>query len=707
MTTGTSLTRRDFLKLGALAGAGLVIAFRIPDAAEAATGAFEPNAWLAIDPQGRITVWIARSEMGQGVRTSLPMLVAEELEADWSSIRFEQAIPAPRYGNMSTGGSQSIRSMTEPLRKAGAAAREMLISAAADTWKVDRATCHAENGAVIHAPSGRKLAYGALAVKAGTLPVPENPPLKDAKDFKILGTRRARLDVPAKVDGSAQFGLDVRVPGMLYAMVERCPVFGGKVASVDAALAEAVKGVRRVLQIGSGVAIVADTLWAARDGRDALRVTWNEGLLASLDSAGIRSTFAELAKKPGASARKEGQGATALAGAARTIEAVYEAPYLAHATMEPMNCTAFVKQDGCEVWVGSQSATGAQRKAAEVSGFPLEKVVVHTMLLGGGFGRRSHQDFVAEAVEISKALNAPVKVVWTREDDMQHDHYRPASYHVLRAGLDVKGVPVAWTHRQVGAGILALIAPQAVQNGLDPTSVDGAENIPYAIPNIEVDYILHDPGVPVWWWRSVGSSHNAFVVECFFDEVAAAAGRDPLELRRELPQGQPRHLAVMELAAAKAGWGKPLPKGRGRGIAVHASFDSYAAQVAEVAVADDGTVRVHRVVCAVDPGHVVNPDTIEAQMESGIVYGLTAALKGEITIAKGRVQQGNFDDYEVLRMNECPAIEVHVAPSGEFLGGIGEVGTPPIAPAVVNAIAAATGKRVRRLPIRAEALRRG
>jgi isoquinoline 1-oxidoreductase beta subunit len=700
-------TRRDFLATGAVATTGLVIGFTWPLSRDAAaSSAFEPNAWLRVDPDGAVTVAVARSEMGQGVRTSLPMLVAEELLVDWKDVRFEQAIPKPAYGDMSTGGSRSIVTSWDPLRKAGAQAREMLIAAAAATWGVDRATCRAESGAVLHPSSGRRLAYGELVERAASLPVPEDPPLKDPKDWQLIGTRAPRLDTAAKVDGSAIFGLDVRVPGMLIAVVARSPVFGGRAASFDPAPARAVPGVKRVERIASGIAVVADNLWAAWKGRDALAITWDEGALAGLDSAAIRARWAELAAKPGAIGESRGDGAKALAGAARTIEAIYEVPYLAHATMEPMNATAHLTAERCEVWVPTQSATGAQEKAAALTGLDPERVIVHTTYLGGGFGRRAEQDFLTEAVEISQAVGAPVKVVWSREDDMRHDFYRPATYNVLRAGLDAEGRLLAWTHHIVGPAILGRVAPKAIRDGIDGTSLEGAWHLPYAIKNLEVAYTRNDPGIPVGWWRSVGSSQNAFVTECFLDEVAAAAGRDPLDLRRELLAAAPRHRAVLDLAAEKAGWGTPLGPGRGRGLAVHESFGSIVAVCADVSVIAGG-VRVERIVCAVDCGTVVNPDTVEAQMESGILFGLSAALKQEITIERGRVVQANFDDYPMLALDEAPAIAVHLAPSGAELGGIGEPGVPPAAPALVNAVFAATGKRVRRLPIRAEDLRQG
>ncbi|MBI5710806.1 MAG: xanthine dehydrogenase family protein molybdopterin-binding subunit [Candidatus Eisenbacteria bacterium] len=706
MTT-PRITRREFLETTALAGAGLAIGVRLADAAPArATAALQADVWLRVGADGLVTVTVARSELGQGVRTALPMLVAEELEADWKDVRIEPAIAAAKYGDMTTGGSMSIRSLWTPLRRAGAAARAMLVGAAAQSWGVERATCRAESGTVVHVPSGRRLAYGALVARAAQLPVPEDPPLKDPKTFRLLGTRVARLDVPAKLDGSAVFGLDVRLPGMLFASVARCPVPGGKAADFDPAPALAVPGVRRVDRCGSGVAVLAENTWAAFKGREALKVSWDEGALATLDSGAIRRAFEEKAKQVGLPARKEGQGAAALAGCARTIEAVYEVPYLAHAALEPVNCTARVTADACEVWAPTQSASDALEWAARTAEMKPEAVTVHTTLVGGGFGRRLMQDYVAQAVMLAKAAGVPVQVVWTREDDTRHDFYRPATYNLLRAGLDANGSPVAWTHRIVGPSILGQLVPE-MRGGLDRSSVMGAADLPYAIPNLEVDWVLHDPGVPVGWWRSVGSSQNAFVTECFVDEVAAAGGHDPLAFRRALLRDQPRHLAVLNLAAEKAGWGAPLPPRRGRGLAVHGSFGSFVAMVAEVAVADDGAVKVERVVCAVDCGMVVHPGLVEAQMESAVAFGLSAALHGEITIEQGAVVQSGFDDYPVLRLDEMPAVEVHLAPSGDAVGGIGEPGVPPVAPAVVNAIAAATGKRVRRLPVRAEEVRKG
>jgi len=703
------MNRRNFLQVAGTGSVGLLIAFRIPD--RHGVVPFTPNAWLQVDTDGAVTVTIDKSEMGEGNHTALAMIAAEELDADWSKVKVGAVPvnPAAWSRRMSTGGSTSVRTSWDILRKAGATARAMLVGAAAQTWGVEATACRTQNGAVTHA--NHRLSYGELAQKAATIPVPENPALKDPKDFRILGTRVPRLDTPSKVNGTAQFGIDVRMPGMLVASIERSPVFGGKVKSFDATAARAVPGVRHVVQLDStpwtgttgawavgtesGVAVVADTYWQAVQGRQALRITWDEGPNAALGN--IPAKLKALAGPTGVQARKVGDVGTALTGAAKWIEAEYEVPFLHHATMEPMNCTAHVRPDGCDVWAGTQNQTRAQEVAAEAAGLPKEQVRIHTTLLGGGFGRRLESDFVAEAVQLSKAVRAPVKVIWSREDDTKHSFYRPATYNRLTAGLDAQNKPIAWSHHLVAPPILIKFGP--LQNGLDATLVDGASDIPYSIPNISVDQVAADLPVPLGFWRSVGASQNAFVVECFFDELAAAAGRDPYELRRELLQAKPRHLRVLELAATKAGWGTPLPPGRGRGIAIAEWEPTTCAEVAEVSVAPDGTVRVHRVVCAVDCGPVVNPDTIEAQMQGGVVFGLSAALYGEITIDKGRVQQGNFNDYPMLQMPEMPVVEVHIVPSTDPIGGIGEPSVPPIAPAVCNAIFAATGKRIRSLPI--------
>jgi isoquinoline 1-oxidoreductase beta subunit len=723
-------SRREFLKAGVLAGAGLTLAVSLDGCAKeappgAAGAAFAPDAWLRIGSDDTVTVLVDRSEMGQGVSTALPMLVAEELDADWSTVRYEFAPANEVYYNplsmgQLTGGSTSVRAAWRPLREAAAKARLMLVAAAAAEWGggVAAAGCRTENGAVV-APDGRRLRYGAVATRAGTLPVPERATLKTEKDFRLIGRPVTRLDLSDKVTGRATFGMDAEPEGVLVAVVARCPVFGGKLRTVDDAAARAVPGVREVVRIGSGVAVVADGYWPARLGRDALKLEWDEGALAGLDDAGVSARLEALAKEAGHVARKVGQGALALTGggAAKTLDAVYEVPYLAHATMEPMNCTADVRADSATLWAPTQFQAGprlvgggSRGAAAKIAGIPPGRVTVHTTHLGGGFGRRAEMDFVVEACELSKAVGKPVKVIWSREDDIRHDQYRPAARHQLRGAVAADGAPLAWTHMVVCPSIIAKFIPGwlpgfvahlggPLKGGVDANAIEGAAEVPYVVPNLEVSYRQADLGVPVGFWRSVGNSHTAFAVECFVDEMAGLAGKDPVEFRRGLLSGSPRHLGVLNLAAERAGWGAPPPAGRFRGIAVHASFGSWVAQVAEVSIEDGRRVRVHRVVCAVDCGQVVNPDTVAAQMEGGIVFGLTAALKGKVSLAKGRVKESNFHDYPLLTMREMPAIEVHIVPSPWEPGGVGEPGTPPIAPAVANAVFAATGKRVRRLPI--------
>ncbi len=715
LTVSTS-DRRNFLKTGAAGAVGLVIGFYLPgsraaaELAPVAPGASALNAWIRIAADDSVTIVIDKSEMGQGIVTSLSMLAAEELECDWKKIRWEFA-PAdkayinPAFGVQGTGGSLSTRTSWKPMSQAGASAREMLIAAAAQKWGVDKTVCRAENGEVVNTATKTRASYGSLAKAAAKLPMPADVPLKDPKTYKLVGKATKRLDTPIKTNGRAEFGIDVRRPGMLHAVVARCPVFGGKATSFDATKAKGVRGVKDVIQISTGVAVVADNTWNAMEGRRALDIKWDEGASASLTSAGISKLFAERTEKPGAVARKEGDASSAMSTAVKKMEAVYEAPYQAHVTMEPMNCTADVRADSCHVWVPTQFQTMSEGTAARITGLKPEQIHIHTTYLGGGFGRRAEQDFVAEAVETSKAMGVPIQVTFSREDDMQHDMYRPASYCRFSAGLDAEGWPIAWNARIASPSIMTrFFGPGAVKNGLDETSVEGVSDIAYAIPNILVDYQMTEPGIPVGFWRSVGASQNGFFSESFVDEVAAASGKDPYEFRRKLLAKAPRHLGVLELAATKADWSKPLPAGRFRGIAMVKAFDTHVAEVAEISVAKDGTVQVHRVVCAVDCGRVINPSTVEAQMQGGIVYGLTAALKGAITIDRGRVQQSNFSDYDLLRMNEMPRVEVHIVPSEESPTGCGEPGVPPVAPAVCNAIFAATGKRIRTLPVRPENL---
>jgi isoquinoline 1-oxidoreductase subunit beta len=704
-------SRRAFLIAGAAAGGGLLLAFKIPsffaEVKAAVAESFEPNAFIRIGQDGRVTLTVPQVEMGQGTFTSCPMLLAEELEVDLSQVQVAQAPPNEKlYGNrllgglQATGNSNSIRAFYEPLRRAGAAARTMLITAAANTWDVDASTCHAEKGEVTHVPTGRKLSYGNLVDEAATLRPPENVALKDPKDFKLVGTPAKRLDTPEKVNGSAVYGLDAKVPGMKIGTVAACPVLGGKLKSVNDSNALSVKGVRQVVRLDDAVAVIADHMGAAKKGLAALKIEWDEGPNAKLTTADIVAEMEKASEQHGVVVRNDGDVEKALAGAKTKLDAVYQLPFLAHTTMEPVNCTAQVTQDGCEIWVGTQVISRAQAVAAEIAGLSPEKVVVHNHFLGGGFGRRLEVDFIAQAVAIAKQLDGPVKIIWTREEDVQHDMYRPYFYDRLSAGLDADGMPIAWSHRICGSSILSRWAPPFFKNGFDPDTVDGAVDLPYSFPNVRLEYVQNEPkGVRTAFWRSVGPSHNIFVVEGFIDELAAASNKDPVEYRKALLDKSPRAKAVLELAAEKAGWGQTLPKGSGRGVSVQASFGSYMAQVAEVEVSKQGDVRVKRILCAVDCGIPVNPNTIEAQVQSAVIYGLTAALYGEITLKDGRVEQSNFDTYRALRMNEVPAIDVHIVQSNETPGGIGETGTSALPPAVINAIFAATGMRLRKLPV--------
>ena len=719
MTTSISLSRRSFLKAASAAGGGLMIAAYLPlgeDDRAAAAGAFEPNVWIKIGADDSVRIMLSMLEMGQGVMTAMPMLVAEELDIDWNKITTEWAPADARYGNPNFGGAQltagsnSTRGMWKVLRTAGATGRAMLVTAAAQTWSVPESSLTTEKGEVIHQASGRRIKYGALADKAAALPQPKELKLKDPKAFKLLGKPLARLDIPEKVNGTAVFGLDVKRPGMLVARVVRCPVFGGAVASFDATKAKAVPGVKHVVQISSGVAVVADGYWAASKGAQALDVKWNEGPLAALSSDEIRSRYVAAAEKPGVVARNDGDTAKALAGGAgvKVFERVFEAPFLAHACMEPMNCTAEVTATRCDVWAPTQGQTATQQAAMAASGLPEKAVFVHTTYLGGGFGRRGEADFVTDAVETSKAVGAPVKVMWSREDDMHHDYYRPVTYMRLWGAVDARGNPIAYQQRVIQQSLMKKLNPNGLDQtkGIDFISLDGAANLPYAIPNVRVEYTELNPGIPYGFWRSVGASVNGFVVEGFIDEMATAAGKDPYLFRRDLLAKHPRHLAVLNLVADKAGWSTPATQGRFRGIALMEAFGTISGLVTEVSVTN-GAVKVHKITCAVDCGWIVNPDTIKAQMEGGIVYGLTAALKGEITIKNGRVVQNHFGDYQMLRHQEMPSIEVFIVPSTEEPGGIGEPSTAVIAGSLVNAVYAATGKRIYKLPIRPEQLRGG
>ncbi|MBQ1762118.1 MAG: xanthine dehydrogenase family protein molybdopterin-binding subunit [Aquincola sp.] len=727
-----TLPRRSFLKFGAAAGGGLMVSFALPlraqtdrkekpaeaavgQAAEKATGeagALAHNAFIRIDREGVVTLVMHKVEMGQGTYTSMPMLLAEELEVDVTKVKLEHAPPDnerygdPLLGGQVTGGSTSVRGAWVPLRKAGASARTVLVATAADRWGVPAADCTVRNGVVTHTASGRSLHYGQLVDEAARRPAPADVKLKPAKDFRLIGTPVKRLDSPEKVNGRARFGIDVRLPGMLVATVAASPVVGGKLKSADDAKALAVKGVRQVLKIDNAVAVVGDHMWAAKQGLAALAPTWDDGANAGFTNAKLVADMQAAAAKPGAVARNDGDAGQAFAQAqGRKLEAVYELPFLAHATMEPINTTVLLQADGCDIYVGTQVPTIAQGAVAKLTGLPLDKVRIHNHLIGGGFGRRLEVDSVVQAVAFAKKAKpgTPIKFVWTREEDIQHDMFRPYYYDRLQAALDAQGRPVSWSHRITASSIMARFAPPLVKDGVDPDAVEGAKDLPYQIPNVKVDYVRHEPPVPTAFWRGVGPTHNIFVVESFMDELAAAAGADPFEYRRGLLAKAPRERRVLELAAEKAGWKTPLKpiegKRVGRGISVQFAFGSYIAQVAEVAVDGEGNVQVLRVVCAVDCGQVINPDTVRAQIESGVNFGITAALWSEITFDQGRVMQNNFTDYRMLRMNESPTIEVHIINSTEDPGGIGEPGTSALAPAVTNAVFAATGQRIRKLPI--------
>ncbi|HEX4555630.1 MAG TPA: xanthine dehydrogenase family protein molybdopterin-binding subunit [Xanthobacteraceae bacterium] len=709
-----ALSRRGFLQAGAAAGGGLMLSLNLPFAdrdAQAAEG-FAPNAFVRVGTDGQIVLTMPYVEMGQGTYTAIPMLIAEELEVDLKQVRLEHAPPNeklyanPLLGVQATGNSNAIRGAWQPLRQAGATARTMLVAAAAKRWNVEPASCRAQSGAVLHTPSGRSITYGELAADAARMPVPDNVVLKRPEDFRLIGTPAKRLDTPSKVNGTALYGIDVRPPGVKIATLAQSPVFGGRVKSVDDAAAKAVKGVRQIVRLDDAVAVVADHMGAAKKGLAALRIEWDDGPHARLTTQDIAGELEKATIDPGVVAQNIGDVDAAMAGAATKLEAIYQVPFLAHATMEPMNCTIHVRPDGCEIWVGNQAIARAQAAAAKVTGLPLDKVVVHNHLIGGGFGRRLESDGIARAAEIARQVDGPVKVVWTREEDIQHDMYRPYFFDRMSAGLDRNGTPIAWNHRFAGSSVIARWLPPGFKDGLDPDTTEGAIDLVYGLPNFHVEYLrVEPPGIPTAFWRSVGPSHNVFVTESFMDELAAAAKQDPVAYRRALLDKSPRAKAVLDLAAEKAGWGQPLPQGHGRGVSLQFAFATYMAQVADVEVSKDGAVRVRRVVCAVDCGIPVNPDTIRAQIQSAINFGITAALYGNITLKNGRVEQSNFDSYQMLRIDEAPAIEVHIVQSPEPPGGMGEAGTSAIVPAVSNAIFAATGKRLRSLPVDAAALK--
>jgi CO/xanthine dehydrogenase Mo-binding subunit len=701
MSNSTTLDRRDFVKLGAIAGAGLVIGIRLPVANARARGtaaSLAPNAFLRVDPDGAVTIWVGRSDMGQGVRTSLPMIVAEELDADWKRVTILQANAHPTaFGRMMTVGSTSVRNGAwMPLRNAGAAARGMLVAAAAAKLGVPASELTTADSVVTHRASGRSLTYGELAEAAAALPIPASPKLKDPKTFRLIGTRVPLVDTPLKVTGAAKFGIDARVPGMLFATVVRPPVFGDTLESFDATRARAVTGVKDVVSITSGVAVIAESTWAAFKGAKALEIQWTAGGF-TMGSDEIFAHLSKLADVPGVSTRTNGNSESALASAAKRLTATYEAPYLAHATMEPMNCTAHVRSDGVEIWAPTQNPQGTQSTAARLANLPVDKVTVHVMYLGCGWGRRSSTDFVQDAVEASMKAGAPVQVLWTREEDMQHDNYRPATHVRMEGGLDGAGKVAA---------LRARVAAQPIAGGrgnFDGPAVAGFNDMQYGVPNVSVEWCRPDVRVPVGYWRSVGPSQNVFVLESFIDELAAAAGRDPVALRRELLAHEPRMLRVLNLVAERSGWGTPLPAGRARGVALAEDTQSLVAEVAEVSLVN-GRPRVHKVWCVADCGRVIHPGIAEAQFQGAIAGGLGAALYGEITIEKGRTKQSNFNDYRLLRMSDMPEVDVYFVPSEEEPGGVGEPGVPPIAPAVCNALFTLTGTRIRRLPIKPELL---
>lgn len=713
--TMEGISRRGFLKAGATLGGGLLISFSLPgfmNSAQADASVFAPNAYIRIEPDGKIIFVIQPVEMGQGTYTSMPALIAEELEVGLEQIAVEHA-PAddkhyanPMLGFQVTGGSTSVPANWKPLREAGAAARILLVSAAANQWGVSAESCKAENGMVVHAASGRKLGYGELAGAAAKLPLPDKLPLKPSSEFKLIGTPAKRTDSHDKVIGKAIFGIDARPEGVKVAAIMLCPVIGGTLESVDPTPAMAVKGVRQVVKTDNSVAVIADHMGAARKGLAALQIKWNGGKNSAVSSEQMLDAMKKASMQPGQQARKEGDAEAALKKAAKKVEAIYQVPFLAHACMEPVNCTVHVRKDSCELWLGSQVPARAKSVAAQITGLSEDQVQVHNLLLGGGFGRRLEVDFVAHAVKVAKQVDYPLKVIWSREEDTRHSTLRPYHYNHLSAGLDEKGRPIAWTHKVTGGSILARWLPAAFKNGIDPDAVRDPSG-PYAFPNISASYVRHEPpeGITPAFWRGVGHTQNGFMVESFLDELAHIAKADPFEYRYPLLQQHPRALKVLEMLREKSDWGKPLEKGDGRGLALTYCFGTYAAQVAEVSVQPSGEVKVKRITSVVDCGIAVNPDTVEAQMQGGTIYGLTAALFGNITFKDGRVEQGNFDTYRILRINEAPQFDVHVIKSDESPGGLGEVSTVLIAPAVTNAIFAATGKRIRSLPIDPSQLR--
>ncbi len=703
------ISRRTLLGAGAAALPALVLGFRFAPPARAATAApgkdFVPSGLLSIDGNGTITLALPKTEMGQGVYTSLTMTAAEELEVAPEAIRVD--IPngdSGRFGKITqdTGGSTSTQETWEPLRQAAADARAALVLAAAKKWGVPADQCQARDGAVIHAASGRKAAYGTLVADAAAAPIPEKTPLKDPKDYRVLGKRTKRFDSRAKVMGTAQFGIDVVLPGMKVATLAQSPVFGGTVKSLDEGPALAVKGVRKVVRLPDAVAVVADHYWAARKGLDALDIVWDKGSNAGVDQAAIIASYAKAAEGPGnaaevADAPEEKQQAAAMAGAARRVSAVYEQPFLAHATMEPGSCVLHLQPESLEIWTGTQIPGSAREEAAQKAGLPVEKVILHNYLMGGGFGRRLEADYIVRAIEVAQQIDGPLKLVWSREEDMRHDRYRPFYHDQLEAGLDANGKLVAWTHKIAGSSIMARLYPKYYK-GVDADAVDGSAKTPYVLPAQRVEYIRHESAVPTSWWRGVGGARSCFVVESFIDELAHATNTDPVAYRRTLLR-DPRARAVLDLAAEKSGWATPTAPGRARGVAMLQLWNTCMAQVVEVEPSEETGVRVVKVTVAVDCGQPINPLGIEAQIEGGVIFGLSAALFGEVTVQDGQIEQSNFHDYRVLRINEAPEIAVHIVENHEAVGGMGEPPVATVVPALANAVFALTGKRVRSLPI--------
>jgi isoquinoline 1-oxidoreductase beta subunit len=713
-----TISRRSFLKITGLTIAVSVTPFgyKVMNASAQKEGSFKPNVWFEITPDNKITITVGNSEMGQGVRTALPMIIADELEADWKQIKVVQGPAAdpfknPIMGAQITVASASVRGFYEPLRKAGAAGRAMLIKAAAETWKVPEEECIAFNGTVKHKKDNRSLTYGKLCLKAAQLEIPKEPPLKNESEFRYLGKSMPRVDIPEKVAGKAIYGLDVNVPDMLYGVIARPPAYRAKPVSYDQKAAEGIKGVRQVVPVPDrGVAVVAESLGAAWKGRDALKVQWDKGSHPDMNSDSIEKHFIEGLDKPGAVAKNVGDVKKALSEASKKVEATYFVPHVAHATMEPMNCTAHVQNDRCDLWAPTQAQTLARMVASKVSGLPPEKVHVHTTLLGCGLGRRGGcADYIIDAVATAKAVGKPVKLVWTREEDIKYDFYRAATCQRIQAGLDSQGHVVSWSHKVACTSILKAVNPAGIKDGVDIYCLWGIIDTPippvlshtvYEFPNFYVEQYLSDLPIPASPWRSVQNAPNAFVMECFMDELAHAAGKDPIEYRMHLLSNNMRARRVLQTVAEKAGWGKTVPKGKGRGIAQHSCFGSYVAQVADVSVNEkDGSVKVDRIVAAVDCGPVVNPDPLIAQIEGAVILGLSTTFKEKIEFANGGVKSANFDDYKIIRISEIPEIEVHIVKSTEKIGGIGEPGVTPTAPAVANAVFNATGARIRRLPL--------